>query len=160
MNGQMTLRELAVSTPIVYVAHPLGGDIDANAARAERWIAWLMQHDTKHAFLCPWLPFVRAFRLLGNDGDDHGHPFRERCMRDNMACALLGLDGIVLVGGRCSPGMSVEMDSVIFTGGWVSDLTHFGDEPPTDAWIRENYYNPELDLVPGVIEIGQAKWEA
>jgi hypothetical protein len=46
--------------------------------------------------------------------------------------------GVILCGSRVSPGMAIERDHCIATGGHVINLTHFGwDEPPPDPWSLE-----------------------
>lgn len=121
---------LDVST--AYLAHPLGGDVDANVERAVRWLAWLMPLEPHLAIVAPWLPFVQVFRLITKPGDDdRGHPFRERCMRDNLAVARR-FDGIILCGGTFSQGMREEQAYVETSGGWTADLTELGPEPPPE----------------------------
>lgn len=122
-------------TEVVYLAHPLGGEVDANAARARRWLRWLMDREPDVAFCCPWLPFVDVGypdekRGPGAIDPDSMPEYRNRCLRDDIAIARL-CGGIVLVGGRVSPGMQQEADAVRESGGFVIDLTMLGDEPPT-----------------------------
>ena len=113
---------------ILYLAHPLGSDVDNNAARAVRWLAWLMEREPEHTIIAPWLPFVNVFRLRGEAAaTDTGHPFRERVMCDNLA-SVKRCDGVVLCGGRISPGMQQEVDAAQ-PGDWIFDLTELGDEP-------------------------------
>ncbi|MDQ3276637.1 MAG: hypothetical protein M3Q39_16805 [Actinomycetota bacterium] len=107
--------------PVVYLAHPLGGDVEGNAARARRWLRWLMDSEPSVAFCCPWLPFVDV-------GDDDSPPARARGLRDDVAIAAR-CDGIVLCGGDVTPGMQLELDAVVAAGGWVADLTFLGAEP-------------------------------
>jgi len=112
-----------------YFAHPLGRDLANNLARGERWLFWLMQQHPDVTFCAPWMPYVRLF-LARFGSDDAGHPFRERCLLDNLRIAMSGFDGIVLTGGRCSPGMELERMTVTEFDGRTSDLTSLGDEPP------------------------------
>lgn len=112
---------------VVYMAHPVGAPdaagVAANVARATRWYRWLLDTEPGRAITAPWL----ATLLAGVPDDDAN---RARGLRDDCAIACR-LDGIVLVGGRISTGMRHELDAVVAAGGWVSDCTWLGDEPPT-----------------------------
>lgn len=119
---------------IVYLAHPLGGDTDRNAARARRWLRWLMDCEPDIAFCCPWLPYVDVGRPEEKTGSGAVDPdslpeYRARCLRDDIEIAGR-CDGIVFVGGRVSPGMQMEADAVQEAGGWIVNLTDLGEEPP------------------------------
>jgi len=135
---------------IVYLAHPLGGDVDANAARARRWLRWLMDTCPQYAFCCPWLPFVDVGypddkRGPGAIDPDSMPEYRARCLRDDIAIAAR-CDGIVLVGDRVSPGMAQERDAVVASGGWVADLTIFKESLMTErAWPKGPHATP-IDL--------------
>jgi hypothetical protein len=114
---------------VVYFAHPLGNDCEGNAARARRWLRWLMDCAPGYAFCCPWLPFVdvaTAEELAGNGvvEGDRMHSYRARAFRDDLAIARR-CDGIVLCGEKVSPGMRGEAEAVVAAGGWVADLTMF-----------------------------------
>lgn len=109
--------------PIVYLAHALGGDVEKNAERAQRWLRALMSAYPGVAFCCPWLPFI----FIGSDAD---HPYRERCLLDDVVIAAR-CDAIVLVGGTVSPGMKLEREATRSTGGTVLDMTDLGREPPS-----------------------------
>ena len=117
---------------VVYMAHPLGGDVEGNSARARRWLAWLMTAEPDYAFCVPWLPFVDAFVRIYGRVDDAGHPFRDRCMRDNLAIGAR-CDGIALVGGRVSAGMAAERELFLLSPArFIVDLTRLGPEPPSE----------------------------
>lgn len=147
-------------TELVYFAHPLGGDITSNVARALRWLAFLVAREPDVSFLCPWLPFVDVFRALHPGADDHGHPLRDRFMRDNLAIASV-CEGIVLAGGRVSPGMQRELDVVAENGNWVADLTSLGAEPPPRDWQvpTVDHYGETLELR-GPLHFGRIRYEA
>ncbi len=113
---------------LVYVAHPLGDDIDRNVERTKRWLAFLVTREPDASFVVPWLPYVDAYRVLGHGGQsDAGNPLRDRFMRDNLriaaTCGISLLGGIVLCGPRISTGMKQELHATLDAGGWVSDLT-------------------------------------
>jgi hypothetical protein len=160
----MTIQDRARNRPVVYFAHPLGGEIDENLARAERWFFWLTEHEPRCAFLCPWMANVHAFRRRFGSIDDKGHPFRERSMLDNIAIAQLsGVEGIVLCGPRITPGMQLELDTVVANGGWVSKLTALGGgvEPPSKHELEALYgevfggYYPETW---SPLALGRERW--
>jgi len=113
------------TTIVAYLAHPLAGDMPGNAARGVRWLAHLQRAEPDIAFVAPWLAYVHA-------GDDNSPRARLRGLRDMTAIAAR-CDGIVLVGGRISDGMRLELEAVRSAGGWVSDLTAYGEEPPDSA---------------------------
>jgi hypothetical protein len=116
---------------VAYFAHPLAGNVQENIKRAKRWLRWLMDYEPNVAFCCPWLPFVDVL--------DEGRPdHRRRGLRDDIVIARR-CDGIVLCGGRISNGMRMEMEAVVEVGGWVADLTKFGEEPPVG-------FDPDLKL--------------
>lgn len=142
---------------IWYLAHPVAGDVAANAQRALRWLRWIRREQPETCIIAPWL----ASLLAGDDDNDPKQ--RERGLRD--AELVLGLcDGIILVGGRISSGMQRELDRCADNGGEVCDLTFLGEEPPTDAELDELFQDAEradpYSPPTTVIELGQIAWEA
>lgn len=109
-----------------YLAHPYSGDPIGNAARARRWLAWLMAMEPDHAICAPWLAFDEVMAV------DAGPEYHARCLRDDVAI-VSKLNRIILCGGRVSAGMRAELDAVIAGGGVIVDLIDLGDEPP-DVW--------------------------
>ena len=119
---------------VVYVAHPVSGDVTGNAARARRWLRWLIERELDVSFCVPWLPYIEVLDEEGNAGQ------RERGLRDVVAIAGR-CHGIVLCGGRISAGMKREAREVLQVGnggvgGWVVDLTDLGVEPPDQISSR------------------------
>lgn len=112
---------------LIYVAHPCGSPAEqpANLARCKRWLRWLILTSSlpdQMAFLCPWLHELEL--QLAHPGELpvwHRAAIMDRCIAVAARC-----DGLVLVGGRISPGMQREAD----VAPSVLDLTHLGDEPP------------------------------
>ncbi len=107
---------------IYYMAHPLGNGYDRplNIARAERWFAWLLYKYPEYAFTAPWIQYAKA---LPETSDN-----RDRGIRDDLE-VLKRCDGIVLVGGRLSPGMACELEEALWKKMDVMDLLHLGSEP-------------------------------
>jgi hypothetical protein len=108
-----------VSRPVWYLAHPLGGDVAGNLARAQRWLVWLRRRFPADTFIAPWIAAV----LSGEDDADPAQ--REAGLVDADAVIPL-LAGVVLCGGRVSSGMGRERKSARA----VVNLTAFGQEPP------------------------------
>ncbi len=112
-----------MSRPVFYVAAPLGAPdragLEANLARAMRWLAWLRRRFPEATFVAPWIAAV----LSGEDDADPAQ--REAGLVDADAVIPL-LAGVVLCGGRISSGMVREQKSARA----VVNLTAFGQEPP------------------------------
>jgi hypothetical protein len=108
---------------VLYVAAPVAADtpdeIEANLARARRWVLWLAEN-TEHAISCPWLALVDSSTEQRT---------RSRGLRDCMLI-LERHDAIVLVGGRVSSGMNDERGHAYKRGLMVASLISFGAEPP------------------------------
>ncbi len=141
---------------IWYMAHPVAGDVQANVARAIRWLAWLRKQEPEACIIAPWIPAL----LAGEDDADPAQ--RERGLRDCELVAGL-VDAIVLVGGRISSGMQRELDVITGNGGAVADLTRLGAEPPTDARLAELFVEAGrcCPYVPSTaLELGTTYWEA
>ncbi|MGE0547584.1 MAG: hypothetical protein AB7O24_04420 [Kofleriaceae bacterium] len=105
-----------MNRPIVYFAHPLGGDVDGNVKRAYQWLRWLMRSEPEVAFVAPWLACVAA------GADDNNPDARERGLLDAGA-VIKRCDGIVLCGDRISSGMHRELATAIQHGVYVTNLT-------------------------------------
>jgi hypothetical protein len=103
---------------VLYLAHPLGGDVPGNIARAQRWLTWLRRSFPETTFVAPWISAV----LSGEDDNDPAQ--REAGLVD--ACAVIELlHGAVLCGGRMSVGMARERGHARR----VFDLTSLGEAP-------------------------------
>lgn len=110
--------------------------VACNVARAKRWLRWCWEVAPRIAIVAPWIPHVE---LLDDAIPEH----RERGLRDNCAAAAL-CSGIILAGGRVSPGMQRERMACMhadypqreqhpsYRSSTVADLTSLGPEPPTD----------------------------
>lgn len=125
---------------IIYLAHPVSGDVAGNLARAQAWLNYLMLQEPTVAFETSWMSSVQVFlNRVGPGVDDKGTAFRERCMRDNLE-TLKHCDGLVLVGTNdLTAGMEIEAHAMILNGGWVADLRNLGPfPPPFFATVLEN----------------------
>ena len=107
---------------LIYLAHPVSGDVAANLARARRWLLWCYRTRPDLAFVSQWIldceilddanPADRALGL------EHGFAIIERC------------DEIWRVGGRISYGMALEGAHGAEHGVRLVDMTAIGEEPP------------------------------
>ncbi len=133
---------------VYYFAHPVGppcacegkypghatdpaGEVACNLARAKRWMPWCRDMAPHVSIIAPWMVDVEL-------GDDTDPARRERGLRDNCA-VVKRCDGIILAGGKLSPGMSRELEAFTRSRGLmlfdpvpdrVIDLRKLGDEPP------------------------------
>lgn len=112
-------------TPVVYVAHPVGGAVAANIKAAFGWMSWLLHRWPRVAFIAPWI--VDAHVL------DDGDPIDREAglLRDEAVVSLA--DSILLVGGRVSVGMERERIAALHAGGDAVDFTRAGASPPVGA---------------------------
>lgn len=107
---------------VAYVAHPVAGDVERHLAQARRWLRWLIDTHPSIAFAIPWLPYVEV-------SDDTNPAHRIRGVEDDLAM-LDRCDQLVLVGGRLSPGMELEVSRARHRGLPVIDYLHLGPLPP------------------------------
>jgi hypothetical protein len=115
---------------VFYLAHALAGDVEANLARAKRWLAFFAASVPDDVVvIAPWIAHVEA---VGSDGDEEQ---RERGLRGD--CAVVArCDALLLVGGRISSGMAREALAAAEALVDVRDLTYLGDEPPDDEHMQ------------------------
>lgn len=105
---------------VVFVAHPLGTglDRDANISNAKRWVVWLAEQG--YAPLAPWTTLAEHWTENRREqGLDVGFAILRQCQ------------GLVLCGGRMSPGMQRELDEAKRLGLPHLDLLHEGYAPPS-----------------------------
>lgn len=106
---------------VVYLAHPLSGDVEANRRNAARWAAWAVVH-MGVAVECSWVVLTGVL----DDSDP-----ATRALGLQLDCALIErCDEIWLTGSRVSPGMQLEADHARKWGKPVRDFTGLGYEPP------------------------------
>lgn len=107
---------------LVYVAHPVSGDVAANLARARRWVRWILDTYTHIAPVANWITYCE---VLDDDCAEH----RNRSLLHD--CALVErCDWLWLVGGRITDGMRAEAMAARMAGVEVWDRTDLGEEPP------------------------------
>ena len=115
---------------IVYLAHPLGAEtkegVEANKARARRWIRWIYDNFKNVAVLAASFSTVD---VLDNFNPAH----RAHGMKMNAALIPLCSE-FWMVGGRISTGMGAEYGLALEQHTRkVFDLTWLGEEPPVDV---------------------------
>lgn len=105
---------------IWYMAHPYGGSPE-NLARARRWLAYLQAELTDCAVIAPWIEQCEQ-----RPDDDASPTLREAGLQWDEAIVRELCDGVILVGGRVTPGMRREAEAARN----VWDRTALGEEPP------------------------------
>ena len=108
---------------IGYMAHPVGGDVDNNIARAKRWLRLLTEQAPRCAVIAPWIANIEA-------GEDDNDPIQRSRGLAKAALVATRCDYVLLVGGRVSDGMVIERDAAKRAGAEIIDLTALGEEPP------------------------------
>jgi hypothetical protein len=112
---------------VLYVCHPVGGDVDGNIKRSLRWISWLRRSFPTVTFNASWIAGI----LSGEDDADPAQ--REAGLVDCEAVVAI-CHGVVLVGGRISSGMERERLAAFEVRGEIVDLTWLGVEAPADLY--------------------------
>lgn len=87
--------------PVVYIAHPVSGDVEANLASAARWVRWA----AVRMGVAPVAPYITFCAVL----DDDDEADRALGMRCDLAI-LRKCDEVWLCGERVSEGMAGERD--------------------------------------------------
>jgi hypothetical protein len=106
---------------VYYLAHPVSGDPEGNAHKAIAWIHWLTLNDPDRVYIAPWVAEVLAFKA---DIGTLDRTFYDRVLADDQD-VVRKLDGILLVGGTISYGMSLELDAALAAGKKVIDWHQF-----------------------------------
>ena len=102
---------------IVYLAHPVAGDVESNLERAKRWMKWVETHHPSFAVIADWIIECQIW-------DDSNPEHRAAGFRRNLAI-IERCDELWLVGPRVSSGMAKERDHALRFGLRVRDLTSF-----------------------------------
>lgn len=126
-RGRDVLAPVGRIRSVLYMAHPLGGDVDGNIKRALRWLAWLRKSFPDATFVAPWIAGVLS-------GEDDADPAQREAGLVDCCATVAHLDGVVLVGGRISSGMERERDTAESAGLRVANLISIGPEAPTDLY--------------------------
>lgn len=118
--------------PIIYVAHPVSGDVKANCDKVLKWLRWLTEVDPTRIYIAPWVGEVMAHL----DQDPIPADFYDRVLSDDEEI-VARLDGILLTGiGLDGPyyrpngfmkstGMTREVAAAALSGGSIYDMRSF-----------------------------------
>lgn len=105
------------SKKVVYIAHPIGGDVNANIVRVCRIYEWVAQHNPR---LVPFAPYIATVLAM----DDNIPACRELGISHDMELFERKVfDEVWLFGGRISAGMQHEIDKAKSLGIPVIDFT-------------------------------------
>jgi hypothetical protein len=109
---------------LIYLAHPVSGDVAANLERAKRWLAWANRQCGPDAYvIAPWIANIEA-------GEDDADP-KQRQRGLEACCAVVErCDELWLCGGAFSDGMAHEHNAALLEMISVRDLLALGEEPP------------------------------
>ncbi|MEZ2446089.1 hypothetical protein AB6805_30445 [Chitinophaga sp. RCC_12] len=103
---------------IVYIAHPIGGDVENNLADLRRIIRKINLEMLDILPFCPYYADVVSM-------DDNVRKERERCLSNDVKVIKSGMvDEMWLTGRWVSAGMDMEKDLAIYLGIPVVDLTN------------------------------------
>jgi hypothetical protein len=126
---------------IIYVAHPVSGDVKANCEKVLLWLRWLTEKDPSRIYIAPWVGEVMAHL----DQDPIPAAFYDRVLSDDEE-VVARLDGILLCGvGTTGPyarpnglmkstGMTREVAAAALAGNYIIDLRRFAN--PDEAQAR------------------------
>lgn len=117
--------------PIIYVAHPVSGDVKANCDKVLKWLRWLTEVDPSRIYIAPWVGEVLAHL----DQDPIPADFYDRVLSDDEE-VVQRLDGILLTGvgsGQYrrengllkSSGMTRELAACALAGGTILDMSQY-----------------------------------
>jgi hypothetical protein len=108
---------------VIYLAHPVSGDVSANLARARRWLRWVYDNFDV-AVVADWILTCEVL-------DDANPAHRAHGLAMDRALVEI-CDEFWMVGGRVSNGMKTEVDVALTAKVAVRDLTWLGEEPPVE----------------------------
>ena len=129
-----------MSKPIIYVAHPVSGDVKANSEKVLQWLRWLTKADPTRIYIAPWVGEVLAHL----DMDPITADFYDRVLSDDEE-VVQRLDGVLLTGvGRGGPyrrdngllkssGMTREVAAAALAGGAIYDLSKYATAAEAEA---------------------------
>lgn len=116
------VRERDVVSRLIYMAHPLGGDVSGNLERAKAWLRYLTEGNPWVAFACQW---VVECEIWDDADPEERRKGIGRCLAMVERC-----DELWLVGPRVSSGMAREAAHAKEFGVQVVDFTLAGLELP------------------------------
>jgi hypothetical protein len=116
---------------LIYMAHPVrpidGETLAGNIERAEAWLVWCQRNFPAWVVIAPWLAELRAYGL-----DEEGEREQRAAGMARQLEVVRRCDGVVLVGGRVSPGMREEARTSLLSGREVHKVMYSDDPPPPE----------------------------
>jgi len=108
---------------VIYMAHPVSGDVHRNLAHAQLWYRRIQDVNPLVSLCAHWMVtvWVRTDEPYTEESYDLHLRWDE--------AVVARCDGIVLVGGKITRGMARERAVIQEAGKTVYDLTHLGDSP-------------------------------
>jgi hypothetical protein len=100
---------------VIYMAHPVNGDVEGNLKRAKIWLKHLTEGN-------PWVAFIAQWIVECEIWDDSNAADREIGLKRCLA-AVERCDELWLVGTSMSNGMALEAAHAVECGIKVVDLT-------------------------------------
>ncbi len=112
---------------LIYLCHPVSGDVQGNLARAKLWLKYATEHFTYFcgepvAVIAPWITDCEIW--------DDSNPEERAAGLARCRAVLERCDAVCLVGGRISDGMRMEYFHATENHMTVADLTYLGPLPP------------------------------
>lgn len=116
---------------VIYLAHPLGAPtpegVEANKARARRWIRWVYNNFPNVAVIADWLITCDVLDDFNPEHRAHGMEMNKAIIKSG------GPREFWMVGGRVSNGMQGESITAVEAQLRIFDLTWLGEEPPAEV---------------------------
>lgn len=114
---------------VVYLAHPVAGDVAANLISGKQWFRWCYSLALDAVFIAPWIQTIEI--LCEDDGDP---AIRARAMDRNIA-VLRRCNELWLCGPTVSRGMQIEANAARESGVQVRDFTGHAPDRTTDTTL-------------------------
>lgn len=114
---------------VVYLAHPVSGDVAGNIAKAKKWVRWIEEKFTGIAVVASW---ITECEIWDDDNPAHRAAGFERDLAVLDRC-----DELWLVGPRVSKGMQYERAFADKRLLRVRDFTSLGLELPPGMGVAE-----------------------
>jgi hypothetical protein len=86
---------------VIYLAHPVSGDVAGNLAEARRWIRWIYDNVPGIAIVATWITECEVL--------DDGNPEHRKMGLQHDVAVVGRCDAILLVGPKFSTGMQAEL---------------------------------------------------
>ena len=93
---------------LIYMAHPVAGDVVNNIAKAKTWLRALQDAFPNKCFIAPWITDVEIY--------DDANPAMRAAGLERCRFTLDRCDAIVMCGSVHSSGMMMERDHMLDQG--------------------------------------------